>query len=375
MGKENKRSISRRIVKKSNNYVLSKYALTAQEQKIVLLCISKIKNNQDINEELSFSFNTNEIKEFLGYNSNRIYQDLHKISNNLVSKKVDIYNDELGKFDVYAPFPDTSYSNGEFRINFSKRLNPELINLKSKFTYYYLDLIKNLSTYSLRIYEILKSFQFQGKYQVAVEELKEMIGVIERDQENNKVIDKYKQYSDFKKRVLKVSEEEISNETDIKFTIKEIKIGKKVTELMFTIINNAKEESNEEKITVAATENGGLVEVIENSNDIDEDLLFERIDECRLFLPKEVSTANVKKLLETANNDVKLIKEKYFLSKKQKRIENLVGWLIAAILEDYQEIAATSEHVLNNRFTDFPQRHYSEEEYENLEQRLLNKKQ
>ena len=55
------------------------------------------------------------------------------------------------------------------------------------------------------------------------------------------------------------------------------------------------------------------------------------------IINEKLKTKEYKAILEAANNDIELIQEKYELSKKQQKIENLVGWLIKAIENGYTE--------------------------------------
>lgn len=356
----------RRIIKKSNNYVLSKYALSTNEQKIILLCISKIKQNPtDMDHELIFNLEVKEIQDFLGYSSKRIYEELHKMGINLATSIVEMPNDK-NEFDIFSPFPDTAYKNGEFTIKFSKRLNSELLNLTSKFTYYFLDCVKELSSYSLRLYEILKSYQYQGKLRIPVEDLKEKMGIIIRDRQNNKIEDKYKAYGDFKRRVLTNSLEEIRYYTDIQIEIEEIKKSRKITELKFIISTKIIDSASYSLPEVAITSE------IDEIGLINDEQLFDMIDECRKFLPVGISTAGIKQLIDMSENNVDLIREKHELSKKQKKIDNIVGWLITAIAQDFQ-VATIQNNVSQNKFNDFPQRECSGDYFDKFEAKMLGK--
>jgi plasmid replication initiation protein len=365
------------MIIKSNNYVLSKYSLSSNEQKLILLCISKINQREVTKEtELVFELSASEIQQFLGFNSHRIYEELHRMALNLAASVVDIEKD--GKFEVYSPFPDTSYSNGIFQMSFNKKLNPELIDLKANFTQYALQNVKQLKNYySLRLYEILKSFQWRGEpIELELTNLKELLGICILDKHHNIIEEKYKNYGDVKKKVLLQAQKEIKENTDIEFEFKEVKKGKKVTAVTFYI--NSSETLNElapldksvEKISFEDTE---VIDQYDNIQNKDQ-LLFENIDLCRIFLPNELSTSYIQRLLLVADNDINLIKEKYELSKKQKNISNLGGWLISAIVDDYQSLTAMSKEISgNNKFHNFPQRDYSQNDYENLEQSLMRK--
>ena len=244
------------IIVKSNDYVLAHYHLETYEQKIILLCISKIKQNQlEGKAALDFTLQVSEIKKFLGIKSNDIYKELKNIALKLTDHFIEI---EIEKgFKMIRPFPYAEYSNGQFILHFEKSMEPQLINLASNYTQYALDNVKMLkSTYSIRLYEVLKSYEFKKTQKLELEELKEMIGVKEKiimdsskpkTGENILIKDKYKLYGDFKRRVLVIAQKEIEKSTDIRFDFEEIKSGRKVTQIIFKIYKKELEQEYPQK--------------------------------------------------------------------------------------------------------------------------------
>lgn len=81
------------------------------------------------------------------------------------------------------------------------------------------------SGYSIRIYEILKRWQFINDVEIPLDELRKMVGAT----------DKYLEYHNFKKRVLAPAEKEIAEKTDLSFKYKEVKRGRKVVAIRFFI--------------------------------------------------------------------------------------------------------------------------------------------
>ena len=89
------------------------------------------------------------------------------------------------------------------------------------------------------------------------------------------------------------------------------------------------------------------------------------IDQLREIINEKLKTKEYKAILEAANNNIELIQEKYELSKKQQKIENLVGWLIKAIEGNYSE---PIEKRKKTSFNNIEARQYN---YEELERQLL----
>jgi plasmid replication initiation protein len=92
------------------------------------------------------------------------------------------------------------------------------------------------SQYSLRIYEILKSYEYQHKKTFEIEELKKLLSA-----------ENYTRFPDFKKKVLDISLREINNLSDINVTYAVIKESRRYTQIEFSI--NLKKDLNERVLT------------------------------------------------------------------------------------------------------------------------------
>jgi plasmid replication initiation protein len=118
-------------------------------------------------------------------------------------------------------------------VSVHEDLKPFLLDLSVKYTKYgiaNLALLKNV--YSIKLFELLKSFQALGYYETTIANLRKSLEIPE---------DNYKMYADLKKKVIEKAQREIAS-TTIYFDFKEEKIGKKVERIIFTI------KSYEEKI-------------------------------------------------------------------------------------------------------------------------------
>ena len=80
------------------------------------------------------------------------------------------------------------------------------------------------SQYSIRLYEILKSYEYQHKKVFEIEELKRLLSA-----------EKYILFSDIKKRVLDLAMREINDLSDINVTYESIKEGRKFEKIEFSI--------------------------------------------------------------------------------------------------------------------------------------------
>ena len=147
-------------------------------------------------------------------------------------------------FNLSVLFTDINIDNPdyiEFEVN--KNLKPFIINLKKNFSFYFLKNISSLSSsFSYRIYEILKQYQDKttkdGWLDISIVELRKRLGLDE---------EKYTLYSNFKNRVLRSSQKELSEKTDIAFTFEELKEDRKVIRLLFRIYENTERKEGVEK--------------------------------------------------------------------------------------------------------------------------------
>ena len=67
------------------------------------------------------------------------------------------------------------------------------------------------------------------------------------------------------------------------------------------------------------------------------------IQDVRKIIKEKINDKDINKILDVANNDISIIKEKYKLS-EGKNIKNIVGWLILAIKNNYE----IKENIINN---------------------------
>jgi len=220
------------LVVKSNDLIEARQRLSIQEQRIILLLISKVRP-EDINF-LWYKFKIRELAKFLGLEtSNRLYADVRKAVRKLIKRIITV--DRKGRnIDLNLVQAAEYGDKGYVKICINQVMKPYLLNLKSHFTKYYIGYVIHLrSTYSIRIYELLKRFEHLGEASFELGRLKYTLGVDP---------DEYKIYSHFKNKALLFAQKELFEKTDLAFTFEEIKSGKKVTEIRFIIKKNDPEQ-------------------------------------------------------------------------------------------------------------------------------------
>lgn len=228
------------IVKKSNEIIQkSRFNLSVQEQRAIAYICALITTNADGTYRTEYTFNITDYARICGLSCDgmRVYNETKDLLKRLRDKSIWIKQDD-GKEVLYCWVNEVEITAHEtITIELSKKMIPYLFNLKEKFTTYGLiNILKMKSGYSIRLYEILKSYEFleQKKKAFAIDELKYLLDISDKKT--------YESYRDLRRRIIEPAIAEINNLTDIKvqFAITQ-KIGKKVTELTFYYITKSDE--------------------------------------------------------------------------------------------------------------------------------------
>lgn len=335
-------------VTKSNNLIMSKYDLSLQEQKLILVLASMIEpNDKDFK---IYELGIKSFSELLELKNNDIYKQLDKITDSLLTKR--LYIREKGGWTKFNWLSSAKYMNGEGKIlmRFDPFLKPYLIGLNNFFTTYKLENILSLkSKYTIRIFEILKSNKFKSNVSIEIDEFKNLIGATKKT---------YELYGDFKRNILVKSQNEIKEKTDISFEFEEIKTGRRVTALKFYIKENKKNKKvNQDKIL--SFNNNDIKSI--NKSEFEN----ENIKSLNILFESQLSVQDINKILSASNGDIEKIKKVYEYSKTQK-IENLVGFMIKMVKNNnFEEPIKPANNIKIHNFTE---RDY---DFDNLERQLL----
>lgn len=221
---------------KTNPIINAKFDITAVQMKVFLKIIASVDQSQDDIPEISLT--VQEIQKFVGKGAKNIHQYLQEELSKLRKKEIH-YEDENIKLE--SSFINTIVyhkKEGRFTFDIPKKIKPFLLQIKDNFTV--LD-IRNIlfldSIYAIRFYEFCKQFERFKGFEFGVDELKEMFGIT----------DKYKNYYDFKLKVLRQARAELIKNSELYFDFDEIKEGKKVVRIKFTIIKNASKLPRQEE--------------------------------------------------------------------------------------------------------------------------------
>lgn len=337
------------LITKSNYFIMNcNYDLSLEEQKIILTLASMVQPKDE--DFKSYKFRIVDFMKLLGVENQAKYTEIPKITKELMKKVFEIQEGDTLIQTAWLSGAMYKKGTGYVELTFSSYLKPYMLKLSSMFTQYKLSNILSMkSKYSPRIYEILKCNEFkkQGFIEIEVEGLRKLI----------KADEVYPKYNDFKRYVVERTQKELKKISDISFDFEEIKTGRKVTSLKFHIkTNKSSEKPNDE---VCATREG--------KSTLQEEQSFKELIKAVKTIFKEVITGlQAKTLLDTAKGDINIINEKYALSQNVAKIDNIVGWVIKAIKEDYT--TQKGKNKTKGTFNDYEQRDY---DFDKLEKKLL----
>ncbi len=202
----------------------TKYALTRGEIDLILVLLTAVtKEDQDF-KDYEFTLRDLELKTGRSWNSKHLKDTVL----NLMSKPL-AFKKENGGWHVVNWFSSFDYDDGLITCRFDKALKPFLLDLKGRFVISDIrHLLPMKSSYSKRIYLLLKEYGKFGTRKFNVEDLMDILQVPKS----------FRAYGEFKKKVLKRSETDINLHTDLLISFEEKKRGRKVTEVIFTIQQN-----------------------------------------------------------------------------------------------------------------------------------------
>ena len=218
---------NRNHTRQSHIIVNARYALSRSEIDIVLTLLTAIKKEDEDFKDYEFTISELETKTNRKWNSKQLKETVKK----LMSKPLELPIEHEKDWEIVNWFSYFKYSHtGLITCRFDKRLKPYLIELSgTRILADFRHLLPMNSSYSKRMYLLLKEYDKIGMRTFNVEELQAILKV-----PKSYII----KYSDFKKKVLQRAEIDINKFTDLEVRLSEKKRGKKVVEITYTIKKN-----------------------------------------------------------------------------------------------------------------------------------------
>ena len=294
------------LVVRHNELIESRHTLSLQERRFMLWIVSQIKKDDE-----DFKVYRISVTDFIAFSglekSDLYYHRIVEMAKSLVQRSLGIKNKEDKGFKVFPWFYLIEYKWGEgaIEVQLHPKLKPYLLQLKEQYTAITLEYALLLrSSYSHRIYDLLKQYQDIGKRIILLSVLREML----------EIDNKYQKYKDFRVWILETSKKEINEKTDISFDFNPIKKGRKVDAIHFTITTK----------TPAVT--------LDNREEMDPKA--RRIFQKLLRLGVKDKTAR-DLVADYDNERLNWHISEYESRQKEGKTEG-VGWLVKGVQEDYR---------------------------------------
>lgn len=213
-----------KLVVKDNDLVRKAiFNLTVNQQKIIAYLISKIKpTDKDLDK---YEITIKDFCTLCGIDRNKYYSELKEIVDNLDNKSFWVETEtKIFKFRWFSEV-EIIKGKGIIRLQLNSNIKKYLINLSQNFTAYELyNILALKGKYSIRLYEYFKSYSYMKEKEIDINEIKKIL-----------IAEHYKNFKDFRNRVIDKSIKEINEYTDLQVSYKTIKHGKKVISLILYI--------------------------------------------------------------------------------------------------------------------------------------------
>ena len=222
------------LVVKSNDLIQrNRFELSLPEQKTVAYICSMIQpmQTEESGFQLEYEFKIREYCKICGidYDNGKNYQDVKATLKKLRDKSMWLTLPDGSETTVgWLAKATTNKKSGIAHIKLDEDMVPYLFDLKQKFTQYQLyNVLGMKSAFSVRIYELMKSYSFRHTITFELDELKKLLMVED--------VKSYNRFPDFRRKILEKAQLEINELTDINIEFEPIKTGRKVTSIKFII--------------------------------------------------------------------------------------------------------------------------------------------
>lgn len=236
-------SNAHQIARIENFFIFNaKYSLTAKEQKVILYLVSKLDTVRQVNLHEQV-VPIKDLKNLLIDKSTKngsFYEEIQRFSERIMEKRIKFQTDIeyggkrlSGRINWFQSITPVRNEQGEACLEFlfSEKLKPFLLELKEYTQLDYQETLKLNSGFSIRIFQVFRAhrdrmskYEDQSSLRYSIEELKSLLGVQ----------GKYKDWRNFKRRVVEVLIKEINEHTSIKVVCTEIRKGRKIIGLEFS---------------------------------------------------------------------------------------------------------------------------------------------
>lgn len=211
-------------VTKANHLIQASYSMTLQEKKLVLAALSCCDSRNEPKKTVSIS--ASNFAEVTGMDLKHAHTELYKAADKLFDRSIKVSDpDQTEEFRWIQSKIKKHKGEGLITLTWSDPILKYISQLKTQFTSYRLGSVGRLqSVYSIRLYELLMQFSKTGDRVISVSDFRDLL----------ELEDKYKQFKDLNKWVIKPAVRELNQRSDLEITYETISEGRKVRALSFT---------------------------------------------------------------------------------------------------------------------------------------------
>ena len=239
------------IVVKDNALINASYNLDLVEQRLILLAIVEARESKKgIDTNNALTVHASSYINHFKVEKHTAYEVLKNACESLFSRQFSYqFKNEHGNTEYVRSrwVSKISYVDNEafVKLVFAPDVVPLITRLEQHFTSYEIKQVSQLtSRYAVRLYELLIAWRSVGKTPIfEIKEFREQLGVEESE---------YNRTEAFKRRVLEIAIDQISELTDITVKYEQHKKGRSIIGFSFTLIQkniNKKTKEQFEKLT------------------------------------------------------------------------------------------------------------------------------
>lgn len=244
--------------------------MTIDEKRIIMLA-SSVARIKDATEQTAIEITANDFSEACALNKKSVYQQLKSASYNLMKRSFS-YVDEKGKTVAVQWVIRTRYDEGFISINFPDEVL-YMLKVFDKFNpytkYKKADVLSLKLSYSIDLYHLAKKYEAMGGFTISLDNYRAQL----------QTPDSYDKINNLKNNAVDKPIKEINAKTDVIVTYENVKRGRSVVGLKFTV--KPKRLKNE---------------VITEANKNDRDIPLLSSGQMNLFLDKFASDPSVSSL-------------------------------------------------------------------------------
>lgn len=225
-----------KVIREHNDLVRARYSLTVSQQRVLLALYSMVEIGDG---RRNYTMSVASLAEMVGIQGDDYYGDVREAISEL---KKHVLRIKTERGELIAGWFDTAEyidNKGIVEFEISEKLKPFVSELKlsaGHYTSYLLSEVLQLrSGYSIRLYQLLRSYKSQGRWSVSLDDFIEQVGIRERDQKGNIVREKLKTFGNIHLWAIKPAVAEINAKSSMEVAYSFKKEGRAVVGLEFSV--------------------------------------------------------------------------------------------------------------------------------------------